>query len=263
MKNHLRYLALVVLLGLTATLRAEAQSELKDEIEALKQGQEAIRKDLAEIKKILEEMKPKPPKPFEPTDVAIAGSPFRGSATAKVTVVEFTDYQCPFCSRHVKNTLPQLLKEYVEAGKVKYVLREFPLTSIHPRAARASEAALCAGDQGKYWEMHEKLFDNQKKLGEEDLLAYGKSLSLNEAELKKCLDEKKYEKRIQADIQDGAKAGVRGTPSFLVGLTDPKDSTKIRATKFLRGAQPFEAFKQAFDELLGGGEAKPSSGSQD
>jgi protein-disulfide isomerase len=262
MNRVLRFLPALAVIAVFGTAAVAQQPDLKAEIEALKKGQEAIQKDVAEIKKLLEDMRPKPPKPFEPLDVSLNGAPMRGQATSKVTIVEFTDYQCPFCRRHVDSVLPQLAKEYIEGGKVRYFLRDFPLASIHPRASKAAQAALCAGDQGKYWEMHETLFANQRKLGDADLLGYGKQLGLEEAAFKKCLDDSKYEQKIQTDVADGAKAGVSGTPSFFLGLTDPKDNTKIRATKFLRGAQPAEAFKKAIDELLAGGGEKPTSGSQ-
>ncbi len=167
-----------------------------------------------------------------------------------MTLVEFTDYQCPFCRRHSAQTKPQLVKDYVDTGKLRYVLREFPLAQIHPLATTAAEAALCAGDQGQYWAMNELFFADQRKLAPEDLKAHAEGLGLDVAGFSECLDGGKYAQRIQQDLADGIKAGVRGTPTFFLGLTDPTDATKIRVTKTIRGTQPYALFKQAIDELV-------------
>ncbi len=187
---------------------------------------------------------------FKPQDLTIVDAPYLGQPDAVVTLIEFTDYQCPFCRRHNTQTKPQLIKDYVETGKLKYVLREFPLAQIHPQATKAAEAALCAGDQDKYWDMNALFFANQRKLKPTDLLAYAGDLGLDMARFSACLDDGKHAKRVQSDLQAGIKAGVRGTPSFFLGLTDPSDSTKIKATKVLRGAQPYSVFKQAIDQLI-------------
>jgi protein-disulfide isomerase len=101
--------------------------------------------------------------------LSVDGAPSMGNGDAKVTLIEFSDYQCSFCGRHFSQTLPRLMTEYVKTGKVKYVLRDFPLEPIHPLAFKAAEAARCASDQGKYWEMHDRLFSNQQALGPKDL----------------------------------------------------------------------------------------------
>ena len=234
---------------------ADELGALKAEIQSLKAGQAAIQKDLTAIKEMLvratsgqgrERSEP----PFEPQDLSIAGAATLGAADAPVTLVEFTDYQCPFCRRHSAQTKPQLVKDYVETGKLKYVLREFPLAQIHPQATKAAEAALCAGDQGRYFAMNQAFFADQRKLAPADLKAHAEGLGLDVAGFSECLDGGKYAQRVQKDLADGIKAGVRGTPTFFLGLTDPADATKIRATKALRGAQSYAAFKQAIDELL-------------
>ena len=233
---------------------AEELEALKSEIQALKQGQQEIRKDLAAIKQLLrrrtKSMARSQTPPFKPLDLSIAGAPCLGAADAGVTLDEFTDYQCPFCRRHSLQTKPQLVKDYVETGKLRYVLREFPIESIDPTAFKAAEAALCAGDQGKYWDTGALFFQNQRKLAPKDLKAYAESLGLDTVGFGECLDGGKYTQRVRDDLRDGTAAGVRGTPSFFLGLTDPDDPSKIKATKFLRGAQPYPVFKQAIDALI-------------
>jgi protein-disulfide isomerase len=226
---------------------AEDFEALKLEVEALRQGQAAMQGDVAAIRKMLERaLRPAQAQSFEPSDIAVAGSPFMGEASAPVVLVEFSDYQCPFCLRHFKTVMPKLKKDFVETGKLKYVLREFPIESIHPKAFKASEAALCAGDQGQYWGMHDRIFEDQRRVELDDLVAHGEDVGLDMGAFRDCLDGGKYAQKVRDDIQEGAKAGIRGTPSFFIGLADPKDPTKIRATKFIRGAQ----LKQAIDQLL-------------
>ncbi len=247
-------------LAATGTSPTLAQSgdelgALKAEIQALKAGQAAMQKDLTAIKEILVratrgQSQARVQTKFEPQDLSIAGAATLGAADAPVTLVEFTDYQCPFCRRHFAQTMPQLVKDYVETGKLRYVMREFPIQSIHPKALKAAEAALCAGDQGKYWEIHDVFFADQRKLAPEDLKAHAEGLGLDVASFNECLDGDKYAQRVQKDLADGVKAGVRGTPSFFAGLTDPADPTKIRAIKYLNGAQPYVVFKAAIDALI-------------
>lgn len=147
-------------------------------------------------------------------------------------------------------TLPQIERDYVKTGKVKYVFRDFPIESIHKQAFKAHEAANCAREQGKYWEMHERLFANQRALGVKDLTRYAGALGLDVPTFERCLSSGKHAAEIRKDIADGAKAGVRGTPTFLLGLTEPDDS-KVKAVRIIRGAQPYTRFKQAIDQLLG------------
>ena len=233
-----------------AAERDDDLTALRRQVETLTKGQQDMQRDLTEIKKLLEPLQPKKPKPFEPIELTLEGSPLLGDPDAAVTLVEFTDYQCPFCRRHFTNTLPRILKNYVDNGKVRYAIKEFPLTAIHARAGKASEAALCAGDQGKYWEIHELIFKDQRKLRDSDLVAHAESLSLDVDQFKSCLADGKYTDRVKADVSLGAKAGVRGTPSFLLGLTGADGSARFRATKALRGAQPYRAFEEAIEELI-------------
>ena len=240
--------------GPAAAQSAEEMDALKAEIQVLKQGQQAIQRDLAVIKQLLQQ-RPQAqaraqPQPFKPMELSVAGAPALGEQDAVVTMIEFTDYQCPFCARHNAQTKPQLVKDYVETGKLRYVLREFPIESIHPHAMKAAEAALCAGDQGKYWTMNALFFQNQRQLQPEQLMAHAEGLELDMAVFKDCFESAKYAERVRNDLRDGMTAGVRGTPSFFLGLTDPDDPSKIKAIKFLRGAQPYAAFKREIDSLI-------------
>lgn len=232
----------------SAALLASCASQ--GDIDALKQGQDEIKKGLADIKQMIEKGPPgRQAKPFQPSDVTISGSPMKGNADAPVTLVEFTDYQCPFCKRHATTTMPEIVKNYVDTGKVRYVLRSFPLKSIHPNADKLAQAALCAGDQDKYWEMHDRLFSGNSKMDPSDFSDDIKAVKLNSASFKSCLDSGKYAKQIDTDIEDGSKLGVTGTPSFFLGKSG-SGSTKFKATETLKGAVPYANFQQTIDKLL-------------
>jgi protein-disulfide isomerase len=169
-------------------------------------------------------------------EVAATG-PSKGPADAKVTIVEFSDFQCPFCSRAVP-TIEKVLKDY--DGKVRLVFRHFPLDG-HPQAAKAAEAGACAADQGKFWEMHDKMFGNQQKLAVTDLKETAKVLGLDAAKFDKCLDSGEKKAAVQGDQKAGSDAGVSGTPAFFVNGV------------FINGAVPYEDFKEALDRELGKG----------
>lgn len=234
------------LIGLTTFSYDNAFAADKDLSEIKKELQE-IKKELDEIKKILSVLRGdvRPAPPVEAI-VSIDDEPFLGNKDAPLTLIAFSDYQCPFCARFSNETLPILKKEYVETGKLKYVFRDFPL-AFHQYAHKAAIATNCAGEQGRYWEMHDKLFKNQFAMQIEDLKGYSRQINLNQEAFIACLDSGKYDKKIKKDMDDGTKAGVSGTPTFFLGLTGKNKEIKGRR---LVGAQPFDVFKQQIDELL-------------
>jgi protein-disulfide isomerase len=137
----------------------------------------------------------------------------------------------------------------VNTGKLTYVVRDFPLESIHKNAFKAAEATRCAQDQGKYWEMYEKLFANQKALGPEELVGHAQAIGLEEAGFKKCLDEGTYAAAVRKDIAEAQKAGLTGTPGFFIGVAEGRNG-KVKAVRNLKGAQAFSAFQAAIDAVL-------------
>lgn len=251
-------ISLLFMLMLQPVMAASTKDEvqvLQNEIKTLKEGQAAMQKDLADIKKLLESgarpaARTGAANKFEPKDVSVAGAPFLGKADATVTLVEYSDYQCPFCSRHHRNTMPDLMKNYIDTGKVKFVMREFPLTSLHPRAVAGSLAALCAADQGKYWEMQEVLFSNQRQMDDEQIKSYAGTAGLDVDAFVSCMDQGKFNDQVQSDLAEGKSLGITGTPSFAIGLTDPKDSNKLKVTKLMRGAKSYDSFVTEIEALL-------------
>jgi protein-disulfide isomerase len=226
---------------------AAADDQMKKDIQALKDGMQAVQRDLAEIKRLLQ-TRPAAADALPKDPVAIAGEPTKGNGTAKVAVIEFSDYQCPFCSRYSKNTLPQIATDYIDTGKIRYVFRDLPL-SFHKQAFKAAEAAHCAGAQGKFWEMHDLLFQNQAALAPEQLTTHGKALGLDETAFQECLDSGRFAADINKDIADAGAVGITGTPGFLVGVVQPDGRVKV--VKKISGARPYADFKAAIDSALG------------
>ena len=185
--------------------------------------------------------------PSGPVRASVSGAPTLGRADAPVTVVEFSDYQCPFCGRFFATVLPALRSEYIDSGKVRYVFRDYPLDQLHPYARKAAEAAYCAGEQGKYWEMHDALFRYQKSLAPPQLAEHAQSLGLDSARFATCLTSGRHVARIERGLADGAAAGVQGTPAFVIGRTKAGDV--VEGTP-VRGALPLETFRQIIDRAL-------------
>jgi protein-disulfide isomerase len=145
--------------------------------------------------------------------------------------------------------LPQIERDYIATGKIRYYFLDFPLESIHPQAFRAAEAANCAGEQGRFWEMHARLFANQAALGPEQLVAHAQALSLDLSRFQSCLESGKYGDKVRSDLRDGQRLGVSGTPMFLLGYVEG-DGRRVKGMRWIRGAQPFAAFREALEALL-------------
>jgi protein-disulfide isomerase len=218
-----------------------------------------LRQAIAEaIARALEEQQQQaqPPPTMASADVPVGDAPIKGDPDAPITIVEYSDYQCPFCARYFQETLPQLLENYVETGQVRYVFKDFPLTQIHPQAPKAHEAARCArelGGDAAYWRMHDRLFAGQGEWsGNAEHVAifkgYAAELRLDQAAFDACLDGGRYAAAVQADLEEGLGFGVTGTPAFFI--TRARDGS-ARDGQALRGAQPYAAFEQVIEGLLG------------
>lgn len=188
---------------------------------------------------------PTAPAPGQKVDVSIGNLPVRGNKDAKVTIIEFSDFQCPFCGRFFSETESSLFKEYVDTGKARFAYRHLPLTQIHPNAFKASSASECANEQGKFWEYHDTLFKNQNAWSNLDNASavskfkeYATTLGLNSGQFNSCLDSDKYKANIDKDLADSASAGANGTPTTFVN------------GQSVVGAQPFASFKTIIDQEL-------------
>ena len=250
--------------------QASADRDLQKRIAALEAGQKLILKELQDIKVLLQNRPPVPtptPAPGPAAgapqanqampnltgppsfDLDIAGAATRGRQDAKLVLVEFSDFQCPFCGRYTRDTLPQVEREYVDTGKVRYVFRHYPLERIHPLALRAAEAGDCAHQQGKFWPMHTRLFGNQQALAEPDLTRSAEALGLNMSSFQQCMASQSTSPvRVRQDQTEGSRASITGTPTFFIGTITP--AGKVHVLKRLVGARPYESFKTTLDGLL-------------
>lgn len=190
---------------------------------------------------------PAPPAPNEKVKMSVGtGWYSMGREDAPVTMVEFTDYQCPFCRRFETESFAKLKTEYIDTGKVRFVSRDLPL-DFHPNAPSAAMAARCAGEQNKFWEMRDAMMlDTATDLGPASILKYGEKTKLNMSAFSTCLSDKKYTSAIQKDTADAGTLGISGTPSFVIGKTDKTEIAGVRIV----GAVPFAVYDSAIKDLL-------------
>lgn len=173
----------------------------------------------------------------------------RGSADAVVTLVEFSDYECPFCIKYTREVLPQIEQAYIQTGLIQYVFRDFPIDQLHPEAIRAHEAARCAAAQGRFWEMHYRLFSAPGTHTDDQLAVRASEAGLDVGEFTSCLEGGRTKPEVQQAIDQAVGLGATGTPTFIVGIRD-RTTGQIRMIRGITGAQPFEVFQQAIDGVL-------------
>ncbi len=173
-------------------------------------------------------------------------APMLGNKDAPLTIVEFTDFQCPFCQRFHTAVFPELKKKYIDTGKVRFFSRDYPLSDMHADAMRAAEAGRCATDQGQYWAMRDVMAANPGKLDLASLLKTAGDLKLDAAAFRACVESEKHKDDVQTDIMEALKAGTNATPTFFVGKSTASgvDGEKVE------GAQPIEFFELKLNELL-------------
>jgi len=222
---------------------------------------EITREDIRVLEEKIENLKaptasPQPAQAAQPTQpeifkISLDDDPVKGDPNAPITIVEFSDFQCPFCSRFVVQTLGELEKNYIDTGKVKLVYRDLPLDNLHSNARAAHIAAECADEQGKFWEYHDILFENQGQwsrlaTGELDnsLVKYSQELGLDISSFETCLISDEIANEVNKDALEARSYGASGTPTFFIG-TEKDGFTK------LVGAQPYSSFKQVIDSQLG------------
>lgn len=166
-----------------------------------------------------------------------------GAADAPVVLIEFGDYQCGFCRRHVMNVMPTLLQEHVVPGRVRYVFLEYPAERNLPASGEASNAALCADDQGRYWEMRQRIYANPMSIDAAGYRRHAASLDLDMQLFDQCLEQAPHAARIEQHVALGRQLGVRGTPTFFVAVSGSGDGD-LRLVRRITGAQPLDLFEQ-------------------
>jgi len=222
---------------------------LKRQVQALEEGQQQILQELRELKKLLEAM-PKPPVAGSSpvATLNVRGEPFKGEPGARIAIVEYSDFECPFCGKYSREIYPQIIDRYVKTGKVRYYFRDLPLP-IHPNALPAALAARCAADQGKFWEMHDSLFANQAALSPKDFTDRAAAMGLDQAKFADCFARAKYADAIRRVAAGARQMGIDGTPAFAIGQVRA-DGEVITVNQVALGADSFEEFKAILDEVL-------------
>lgn len=212
--------------------------EIKEQVISSDSGNDVA----AEYDRLLKMVKKKR-KPVQSIDgiLDITNRPGVGKKDSEVILVEFGDFQCPFCRKHLLGTAQKIYREMVLTGKLRYVFLDFPLEEKHPLAAKAAVAARCAEEQEKYWEMRNVLYNNYKALQEIFLSEHAKKSGLDMTSFNQCLESNQYSNAIQQDIIIGKSLGVKATPTFFVGI---KNGGKIDLIRIIRGAQHYELFEK-------------------
>lgn len=253
-----RWVPVILTLALSASsvlLAQQSPDSIKDSVINRQEGDEVLREILNEIRAVrqLLERESRPagrgqplPMPEIPQTgkLRVEGGYFLGSNNAPLTVVEFTDYQCSYCRVFESTTFAEIRKKYVDTGKVRFVIRDFPLVNIHPESMRAAEAAHCAGDQGKFWPMHDAIFNDQSNLGWSGLIKLAERLKLHMGAFRACLASEKYKLDIQRDQEAASTLQINATPSFPIG----KMLGQELSGAILVGAPPVSVFETKLRE---------------
>jgi protein-disulfide isomerase len=229
-----------------AQQRTDDLLKLKDEVARLNAQQQQILDSLDELKKMLKGPGQQALKP--PETMSVAGELFKGQHTATLAIIEYADFQCPFCRRFEHDVYPQIRDSYVNTGKVKYFHRDMPLP-FHQGAMPAARAAHCASEQGKFWEMHDSLLGDAASLSSADIDERAGKLGLNVSKLDECISSNRFADIIQRGVTEATEMQVSGTPTFIIGTLDAQ-GTLLSVKKTVVGALPFETFKAALEPLL-------------
>jgi len=239
-------IGVIVAVGVAAFISGTYTSNLNSNQISEEDLEEAIAK--LELKLLQNQLPTVQPK--SSVKISADDDPMFGNPDAPITIIEFSDFECPFCARFHIQTLPLIFEEYIDQGKVKFVYRDFPIQSIHPNAVPAAVAANCANEQGKFKEMHDIIFVNQNVWNKQETVGalslfsqYATEIQLEQETFDSCLTSGKYIEEIQKDLNDGQSYGVSGTPGFFVG-NDQIGYVQIK------GAQPFDIFKKVIDAQL-------------
>ncbi|TAK14100.1 MAG: hypothetical protein EPO35_09710 [Acidobacteria bacterium] len=238
------------LLTLAAVAVVAIACASKSDVEALRKEVEALKTAQAQMAKQLGGARPAPQQPRAlPSTIDMTGAPFKGSATSTVALVEFSDYECPFCIRHFSQVMPSIQQAYIDTNRIRYMFRDFPIDELHPQSIRAHVAAHCAVEQGKFWDLHNRLFSKAGSHTPDELLARAKESGLNAAAFSACVAADKYSATIRQSTQFAISLGASGTPFFVVGKFDPK-TNQLTPIKTIPGAYPFTQFQQTIDAAL-------------
>jgi len=249
MKSTLLIVSLFIL-NISLFAQENVPDNIKTFLEDLQKNQQEMRLELQEIKSLLSRLTPpktpNAPQPINVKDIEfeIGDNHVMGSGNAEFILVEFTDYECPFCGRYVRETFPEILKEYVDKDILRYTVIDQPLP-IHPKAEKAAQAAHCAGDQGKFWEIHKLMMAQQDSL--DDLSFYARALDLNISGFEDCLTTEKYKEKVSNNMALARRLEIAGVPGFIIGRVDSQNPAGVKGISSVRGALPFSSFQKEIE----------------
>jgi protein-disulfide isomerase len=210
---------------------------LDGQIAQLRDGHRRLAEDISSLK--------------QTSTIDVSDAPALGPDSAVVTLVEFSDYECPFCVRHFKQTMPQIEANFIRPGRIRYVFRDFPIDELHPEAIRAHETARCAleQDRQKYWQLHRSLFSAPGTHTKEQLEARAREAGFDVAAIQSCLASGRVTEGIRRGGEQASALGANGTPAFFVGIRDPT-SNQVRVLEAIKGAHPYSVFQDAIQRAL-------------
>jgi protein-disulfide isomerase len=257
-RGFISYAAITVLAVLLALgpLRAHSESPSSQQESTIQQQNREILDELRAIRQLLERMAPAQPQPKTPQPVSISNLEgfTLGRKDAPVTMIEFSDLQCPFCREYALNTFDLIKKNWIDTGKLRYIARDLPL-EIHGEALYAARAARCSGDQGRFWEMRTTLMQNAQRLSQPYVTRTAVELKLDPRLFARCMERKTFNAEIQSDLAEAERLGISGTPAFVLG----KVANNVLDGVLMLGAQPYTAFDSRLEQLLQSQSKLPAS----
>jgi protein-disulfide isomerase len=243
-------ISLLLISLICSPIQAQTKKKRKPQdqtLQTIQTQQQQIISQLNDIKQLLATAMGGAPQPTPPSQLSVGNQNFRGDGNAPVAIIEYADFECPYCGEYEREVYPQLSRDYIETGKVKYFYRDMPLP-IHSHSMIAARAARCAGEQGKFWEMHDSLFAKQNAIRDVDMPGRAQELGLDGRKFSECLSSDRYTDELKRSANEAQKMGVDGTPGFFIGTAGPDG--KVTNLKMILGMRPYEAFKSAIDDTL-------------
>jgi protein-disulfide isomerase len=238
--------ALILALPLAAQVSSKDAAKSADLSSGItRQQADEILNELRQIRQLLEKQQRAAEPPVIKARLDLKGFQMLGNKDAPITMVEFTDYQCPYCQRFHKNTFGELKKNYIDTGKVRFYSRDLPLVDSHPDALRAAQAGRCAADQGQFWALRDLMAAEPSKLDLENLAKYAGDLKMDVPAFRSCVESDKYKSAVRKDIDEAMKIGATGTPTFVVGKSIPDGVDG----ELVIGALPYESFDEKLKDL--------------
>jgi len=238
MEKLLKYAKYMALLAAALPLAAQEQG-------ITRQQADQILNELRQIRQLLEKQAAKAPGEPSRASLNLEGVQMIGSKDAPITMVEFTDYQCPFCRKFHLETFNELKKNFIDTGKVRFYSRDLPINSLHPNAFRAAQAARCAAEQGQFWTMRNLMGSNPDRLDLEHLTGFATDLKMDPLAFRNCVESEKYKSAVESDAAEAVRIGAQATPTFVIG----KSTAEGVDGELMVGALPYANFEQKLKQL--------------